>query len=224
MKNMVQKIRFWFRKVKDSSFKRSSNTYRGSKSAESAAKLDHFKQETPDAVDMHNDYLDKHLYRRMDPSDKRTPKYLPLQSFPKKDIYKCFGWQLHPYDVQKLSEYIDANPKLERIQTNSIITGANEADILILTSGSGKYHIDSFLSDIDTSEKIVIIASVRELDSIKQDINHRIDAHFNKLKPFSKADFNILIDKVILTAHTEQPVENPSKKRVKTSKADQVKL
>ncbi|SKC02972.1 hypothetical protein SAMN05660841_03725 [Sphingobacterium nematocida] len=224
MKNIAQKIRPWFRKVKDSLLKGSSNTYRDPKRTEAETKLDQFRQAAINAVDMPNDYLDRHLYWRMDPLDKKTPKDLPIQSFPKKDVYKCFGWQLHPYDIQKLSEYIDANPRLERIQTNSIIAGASEADILILTSGSGKYHIDSFLSDIDTSNKIVIIASVRELDSIKQDINHRIDAHFNKLKPFSIADFNTLIDEVILTAQAEQPEENTSKKRLKTSRTDQIRL
>lgn len=222
MKSIAQKIRSWLRKAENSFLKGNSNSY--PTNIAPTIKLDQFKQETINSVDMPNDYLDKHLYRRMDPSDKKTPKCLPLHSFPKKDVYKCFGWQLHPYDIQKLSEYIDANPRLERIQSNSLIAGASEADILILTSGSGKYHIDSFLSDIDTSKKIIIIASVRELDSIKQDINHRIDSHFNKLKPFSKTDFNMLIDKVISTAQTERPIENTSNKQMKVSKTEQIRL
>ncbi|WP_164126529.1 hypothetical protein [Sphingobacterium luzhongxinii] len=219
MRNIAQKFKSWFRKVQDSLLKEGSNIDRNAN-----AKLNQFKQAATNTMDMPNDFVDKHLYCRMDPADKKTPKCLPLRSFPKKDFYNCFGWQLHPYDNQKLSEYIDANPILKRIQTNSILTGASEADILILTSGSGKYHIDSFLCDIDTSEKIVIIASVRELDSVKQDINHRIDGHFNKLKPFSKADFNTLIDEIISKAHAAQPVENMVKKRMKTSTTDRIRL
>ena len=144
-----------------------------------------------------DDYKDKYIYRHMDPSNKKKPKSSPLRSFPKKEVYKCFGWQLHPYDIEKLASYIVANPRLSFVINQSAVAGATEADILILTSGSGKYHIDSFLCDLDTSEKLVIIASVRDLDSVKQDITHRIDAHFNKLHPFSQLDFNNLIDETI---------------------------
>ncbi|MBL1410462.1 hypothetical protein [Sphingobacterium faecale] len=162
-----------------------------------------------------DDYKDKHRYRHMNPSDKRQAKPSPLRSFPKKDIYKCFGWQLHPYDIEKLASYIDSNPKLSRVINDKALIGASEADILILTSGSGKYHMDSFLCDLDTSEKLIIIASVRDLKSVQQDISHRIDAHFNKLHPFSQSDFNELIDKLIDEA-TNMPTKDSKKdKRMK---------
>lgn len=154
------------------------------------------------------DYQDKHIYRYMDPSDKKKPVPIPLKAFPKKDVYKCFGWQLHPYDIQKLAEYIDHNPRLARVKTKSVRAGAAEADILILTSGSGKYHIDSFLCDLDTSKKMIIIASVRDLNSVKEDITHRIDYHFNKLHPFTQADFNIFIDQAISKSTAQNEDKN----------------
>lgn len=166
----------------------------------SSSKLDKFKKEAITGMDSDDNFLDRHIYWRMDLSEKKNPKFVPLKSFPKKDVYNCLCWQLHPYDRQKLSEYIDNNARLSRVENKSLLLSAAEADILIITSGSGKYHINSFLADLDTSEKIIIIASVRELDSIKQDITHRIDGHFNKVKAFSQADFNSLIDDVIKKA------------------------
>ncbi|ERJ61373.1 hypothetical protein M472_21695 [Sphingobacterium paucimobilis HER1398] len=156
-----------------------------------------------------DDYKDKYRYRHMDPTDKKTPKRRPLRSFPKKEVYKCFGWQLHPYDIEKLASYIIANPRLSLVVGQSALEGAAEADILVLTSGSGKYHMDSFLADLDTSNKLIIIASVRDIESVQQDIKHRIDAHFNKLLPFSQSDFDKLIDRVIEEAFVKQSAPQP---------------
>lgn len=149
---------------------------------------------------LENDYEDKYVYRHMSSADKKVPKHMELSSFPTKDIYSCFGWQLHPYDIEKLATYIDNNPRLSRVKSNKALIGAAEADILILTSGSGKYHMDSFLCNLDTSKKIIIIASVRDLPSVQEDIKHRIDAHLNKLTPLSQTQFNDLIDNLIKKA------------------------
>ncbi|MFD2554167.1 hypothetical protein [Sphingobacterium tabacisoli] len=169
--------------------------------------------------DLH-DYRDKYAYRHMNPSDRKKAKSSPLRSFPQKEVYKCFGWQLHPYDIEKLASYIVANPRLSFVVTQSAIAGATEADILILTSGSGKYHIDSFLCDLDTSEKLIIIASVRDLDSVQQDITHRIDAHFNKLQPFSQLDFNNLIDNTIAAAIAKHSGKEQATERLSELKSE----
>lgn len=184
MRSVFQTLKTWFNTTDD-------------KPPKSLTKLEKFKREGINTMDSDENFLDRHRYWRMESDDKKNPKSIPLTSFPEKKVYKCLGWQLHPYDIKKLTEYIDATPRLIRVENESLLAGAAEADILIITSGSGKYHIDSFLSDIDTSKKLIIIASVRELNSVKQDIKHRIDGHFNKINPFSKTDFKALIDEVI---------------------------
>lgn len=186
MKNRIVELGSWIRQLKDDLTSNRNKT---------AYKKKNSKATVPSG--MVETYDDQCIYLHMNPADKRKPKFIPRSRLPKKDIYKCFGWQLHPYDIKKLTEYIDNNPKLARVKHNSIVAAATEADILILTSGSAKYHIDSLLCDLDTSKKIIIIASLRDLESVKQDVTHRIDYHFNKLLPFSQDDFNCLINRAI---------------------------
>lgn len=183
MKNQIKEIGSWIREIKNDLL---------SKKIDAAHRKKKTRPATPKG--MVNTYDDQHIYLHMNPADKRKPKTTARRPLKKKDVYTCFGWQLHPYDIQKLTEYIDNNVKLIRVKNRSIVEAAAEADILILTSGSAKYHVDSLLSDIDTAEKIIIIASLRDLESVRQDVTHRIDYHFNKLLPFSQSDFNTLID------------------------------
>lgn len=187
MTNHIKELKIWIHKVK--------NNLLANKPNESDRKRYNIIPATPKG--MLDTYDDQHIFLHMNPAQKRKPKHTPRLPLQKKKIYKCFGWQLYPYDIQKLTTYIDNNTKLSRVKNASIITAATEADILILTSGSAKYDVDSLLCELDTAQKIIIIASLRELDSVRQDITHRIDYHFNKLLPFSQQDFNNLIDKVL---------------------------
>lgn len=204
MKNFVLKFTSWLNNIEKKLLKQGARKDNTPKHELSDTTIENFERIPGKYYPESDEYKDKYLYRHMDPLDKKRPKSTPLRSFPKKEVYKCFGWQLHPYDIEKLASYILANPRLSLVMNQSALAGATEADILILTSGSGKYHMDSFLCDMDTSEKLVIIASVRDLDSVKQDITHRIDAHFNKLHPFSQLDFNNLIDETIDKALAKQ--------------------
>lgn len=203
MKSFNKKLTSWLDNIEKELLKKRKKENQITKKITSEAYFDEAERIPGKFYPEVDDYQDKYIYRHMDPADKKKPKYVALSSFPKKEVYKCFGWQLHPYDIEKLASYILNNPRLSFVMNKSALAGAKEADILILTSGSGKYHMDSFLSDLDTSKKIIIIASVRDLSSVKEDITHRIDAHFNKLHPFSQSDFNNLIDKVIEEATRE---------------------
>lgn len=218
MKNLILSFTSWLNTIEKKLLKQHTKAENISNNAETESRTENFERIPGKFYHEVDDYKDKYAYRHMNPADKRKCKYSPLQSFPTKEVYKCFGWQLHPYDIEKLASYIISNPRLELVINQSALAGAAEADILILTSGSGKYHMDSFLSDLDTSEKLVIIASVRDLESVQKDIKHRIDAHFNKLQPFSQQDFNILIDNVI-----EEAIHKPTAAEQKGNKSRRVK-